>query len=95
MKNEINYTRKCIATNQIVPINQLVRFDFVRSTNTVTLDLQKDKKGRGAYFIPATKNWELICKSRALNRTFKANISKETYEELFKQLQEVLHEQEK
>ncbi|WP_245597282.1 YlxR family protein [Mycoplasma buteonis] len=87
-----NYARKCIVTNTIVPIEKLVRFDYVKSENLITLDLSKNKKGRGAYFIPTLANWEKIKKSKALNRVFRFNVDKEVYEQIEQQLKEVLYE---
>ncbi|WP_406613815.1 YlxR family protein [Mycoplasma corogypsi] len=96
MTNYINdkHTRKCIITGQIVNIGQLIRFDYDKKNNQITLDLAKNKKGRGAYFIPTKKNWEEALKSKALNRAFRTSVSKETYEAIEAQIMEVLYEQE-
>ncbi|WP_233262747.1 YlxR family protein [Mycoplasma sp. NEAQ87857] len=89
------YTRKCIVTNQIVDISLLVRFNYNKKTQEVTLDLNKNLPNRGAYFIPNATNWAKLKKTKALNRVFRTNFTKETYETIEQQLMEVLNEQEK
>ncbi|MFV8483692.1 YlxR family protein [Mycoplasma sp. Z473B] len=95
MTENKKYTRKCIATNNITPINKLVRFSFDKRTNLVELDLDHTKLKRGAYFIPTQENWNYIKKTRALNRVFRTNVSPETYTEIEEQLKEVLYGKEK
>ncbi|MFV8499550.1 YlxR family protein [Mycoplasma sp. VS424B] len=95
MTENKNYTRKCIATNAITPIDKLVRFSFDKETNLVELDLDHNKLKRGAYFIPTQENWNYIKKTRALNRVFRTNISPEVYIEIEEQLKEVLYGKEK
>ncbi|WP_254616012.1 YlxR family protein [Mycoplasma sp. OR1901] len=91
MKNKINrnFTRKCIATNQIIDVENLIRFNYVKTENKVTLDLKRESNGRGAYFIPSEENWNKIKKTKALNRVFKSNISNDNYLEIEQQLKEV------
>ncbi|QNM93503.1 YlxR family protein [Mycoplasma sp. Pen4] len=88
------HTRKCIVTQQILPVDELIRFDYNKKTNTVSLDLNKNLKGRGAYFAPSIQNWEKLVKTRCLNRAFRTNVPAETYQNLALQLKEVLYEQE-
>ncbi|MFV8459075.1 YlxR family protein [Mycoplasma sp. CR] len=94
IENKI-YTRKCIATNQIIEVDKLVRFSFDKETNLVELDLDHNKLKRGAYFIPTQENWNYIKKNRALNRVFRTNIKPEVYTEIEEQLKEVLYDKEK
>ncbi|MBN4084282.1 YlxR family protein [Mycoplasma sp. CSL10166] len=84
-----NFTRKCIITNQIVDIKNLIRFNYLKNNNHATLDLKRELNGRGAYFIPSEENWNKIKKTKALNRVFKSNISKENYFEIEQELKEV------
>ncbi|WP_027121411.1 YlxR family protein [Mycoplasma leonicaptivi] len=90
MKTETNqnYTRKCIVTNNIINIDNLIRFDYNKKDNLITLDLNKSKKGRGAYFIPTQENWLKLKKTKALNRTFRTNVDMEVYNTIEQQLQE-------
>ncbi|VEU76347.1 YlxR family protein [Mycoplasmopsis columboralis] len=90
-----NYTRKCIITNQILDINKLTRFSLLKETQKVRLDLNKNLKGRGAYFEFTWENWEKVKKTKSLNRAFRFNVSPDDYLEIEKQLLEVINEQEK
>ena len=81
------FTRKCIVTNEIRDVNELIRFNLSKVQKKVTLDLKRTKKGRGAYFYPTYNNWEKIVKGKALTRTFRINVPKETYEKIYKELE--------
>ncbi|AKA50003.1 hypothetical protein VO56_01930 [Mycoplasmopsis gallinacea] len=94
-KNKIPYTRKCIITNEIVNHELLIRFDYNKSKNEVNLDLDRTLKGRGCYMLLNVENWTKAKKTKALNRAFRTNVSKETYDKIDKIIQEVLNEQEK
>lgn len=85
-----NYTRKCVVTNQILDISNLIRFDFNKKNNKITLDWLKNKKGRGCYLKNDPTLWDKFKKTKALNRAFRINISNETYLEIEKELMEVL-----
>nr|WP_318023691.1 YlxR family protein [Mycoplasmopsis iners] len=82
-------TRKCIITGAIVPVEQLVRFDYDKQNQRIILDVNKELKGRGAYFIPTRENWNLIMRNKGLNRAFRTNVSKETYLEINNKLEEL------
>lgn len=86
--NNKNHSRKCIVTNQIKPITELIRFDYNKNTGLISLDLNKSLKGRGAYFIPTVENWERIKIRKGLNKVFKFNVTKQTYEQIEKELKE-------
>ncbi|TDV23299.1 hypothetical protein BCF59_0645 [Mycoplasmopsis mustelae] len=88
-----NYTRKCIATNQILDAKKLTRIDFDKKKNQLTLDINKTLKGRGAYFLCNLDNWNKITKTKALNRTFRTNITKEMYDNLQTAIMEVIYGQ--
>ncbi|MEA4134475.1 DUF448 domain-containing protein [Mycoplasma sp. 2045] len=83
--------RKCIATNQVLPVDELTRFSYDKENNLLVLDLHKNKKHRGAYFVASLENWQKIRKTKALNRTYKTNISDEQYDSLENELKEVLY----
>lgn len=52
MKNEKNnITRKCIVTSLILPVEKLTRFSFNKTTKELKLDIDKNLKNRGAYFL--------------------------------------------
>ncbi|UUD36301.1 DUF448 domain-containing protein [Mycoplasmopsis citelli] len=92
-KRKNNYTRKCIITNEILPVEKLVRFSLQKDSKEIFLDLENVLKGRGAYFQFSLANWEKIKKTKALNRVFRFNVSNENYLKIEKELLEVLHEQ--
>ncbi|WP_235670410.1 YlxR family protein [Mycoplasmopsis pullorum] len=83
-----NYTRKCVATNQILDIQDLIRFDFDKKKNLIKLDLEKTGKGRGCYIKNDPNVWEKFYKSKGLNRSFRFNVSTEVYDSIYKQLME-------
>ncbi|WP_036463963.1 YlxR family protein [Mycoplasmopsis sturni] len=91
IKNK-NFTRKCIATNQIVDVSQLVRFDLNKNKE-IRLDLKRELNGRGAYMIYSPENWAKIKKTKALNRVFRFGVSPEKYLEIEQELLEVYNEQ--
>lgn len=88
MSENNTFKRKCIITNCIVDANKLVRFDFDKKNNIITLDIKRQKKGRGAYFLPTIANWEALKKSKGLNRAFRTNVSKNTYDAIEQELKE-------
>ncbi|TQC53996.1 YlxR family protein [Mycoplasmopsis mucosicanis] len=81
-------TRKCIVSGKILPVDELIRFDYKKDTNTISLDLDKTKKGRGCYLYLSEENWACVLKTKALNRAFRTNVTKETYAQIEKELKE-------
>lgn len=81
------FSRKCIVTNKIVPVNQLIRFVLLK--NGVIM-FEKDEKilGRGAYCLKNIETIELLFKKKSLNKAFKKNIPQETYNALRKEVEE-------
>ncbi len=92
IKNKF-YTRKCIVTNSIVNVENLIRFSFDKENKIIKLDLNKTKKGRGAYLLYSPENWMKLKKTKSFNRVFKFNFSSETYLKLEQELLEVVYEQ--
>ncbi|QZE12692.1 YlxR family protein [Mycoplasma sp. Ms02] len=90
MSEKTNYTRKCVATNQIVDIDKLIRFDYKKSTGIISLDLDKNKDGRGCYIQKDWSIWEKFRKTKGLNRSFKTNVEQCVYEEIEQKLKGVL-----
>lgn len=83
--NKKNIFRKCIATNKIININEMIR--IVRDKNN-SFFLEKDKyiQGRGAYIYNDFKIINQTLERKLLNKTFKTNISNHTYDELKKEV---------
>ncbi len=72
--------RTCIVCKKKFEQPDLIRIVF----NNGQISVQNGKKidGRGAYVCKNTACHENLLKQRALNRTFKCNISLEEYEKL-------------
>ncbi|WP_318033592.1 YlxR family protein [Mycoplasmopsis edwardii] len=90
MTENNSFTRKCIVTNQIIEVSNLIRFDYKKQTNEIKIDWNNNLNGRGAYFIPTVDNWQKLKKTKSLNRVFKTNFTFEKYEEIEKELKELL-----
>ncbi|MGL6125176.1 MAG: YlxR family protein [Metamycoplasmataceae bacterium] len=73
--------RKCIVTNKIINIDNMIR--IVRDkNNNFFLDTNKDIQGRGAYITNEFKLIAQALEKKSLNRTFKSNISNDVYNNL-------------
>lgn len=86
--NKTKTQRKCFITGEIKSVDELLRFDFDKKNNIISLDIKNIKKGRGAYFVPTIKNWEQIVKTKGLNRVFRTQVSRETYNQITQELEE-------
>lgn len=77
--------RKCVATNQMFPKEELLRV-FKANDGSVNFDPSGKALGRGAYI---SKNKEAILKAKQkkiLNKVFDTNVDDSLYEILLKQL---------
>lgn len=81
------YNRKCIVTGQILPVNELIKFVLLKD-GTIILDKDKKIKGRGAYCKNDFQTVSILFEKRLLNRSFKKNISINTYEQLRKEIED-------
>ncbi len=80
-KNNKQIFRKCIITNKIINVDEMIRV-VKDKDNNIFLDKEKHIPGRGAYI---TKEFKLIMHAlerKLLNRTFKTNISIDVYNRL-------------
>ena len=87
MKIENNVTRKCVYTNQILPITSLLRFNKDKN-NQIKVDWNNQLKGRGAYLI---RNKEIILQAlnkKIINKAFRMNVDKTIYNEIIKEVEE-------
>lgn len=80
MKNN----RKCIATNVVMPKEDLIR--IVKTKNNQFF-VDSEEKGRGAYISRSSANISELQKKRLLNKSFKGNVPNEVYEKLIKILE--------
>lgn len=73
--------RRCLATNESFPKNELLR--IVRTPEgEVKVDVTGKLNGKGAYLSKSTKALELAKKSKALNRALEVEIPNSVYEEI-------------
>ncbi len=78
--------RKCTGCNEMKDKKELVR--VVRNNEgEFSMDFTGKKPGRGAYICKNVKCLEKATKSRGLERSFKASVSKEIYEQLVKEFE--------
>ncbi|WP_027334111.1 YlxR family protein [Mycoplasma elephantis] len=86
MKTEIR-TRKCVFTNQILSIDQLLRFNKNKN-NEISIDWNNSLKGRGAYII---KNKKIILEAlnrKILHKSYRMNVSQDVYTKVIKEVEE-------
>lgn len=79
-------TRKCVYTNQILPIDQLIRI-AKNKDNSIKIDWNNQLKGRGAYII---KNKAIILEAlnrKVLHRAFKMNVSQNIYQTIITEVE--------
>lgn len=88
------YSRKCIVTNQILSVDKLIRFV---KTKDGLIKIEKKTKllGRGAYCLNNIESINELFKKKLLNRSFKTNISNDVYQELKKEVEDYVKNQEK
>lgn len=75
--------RMCIACKESKPKRDLIR--IVRTEESFMLDKTGKLNGRGAYICNSNECLEKLCKQKALNKTYKQNISQEVYDKLKEQ----------
>ena len=80
--------RKCTGCQEMKDKRELIR--IVRNdAGEFSLDRTGKKPGRGAYICPNVQCLEKAQKSKGLERSFKAAVPKELYEQLLAQLEEM------
>lgn len=79
--------RKCTGCQEMKNKKELIR--VVRNDEgEYSLDTTGKKPGRGAYVCRNIECLEKACKNKGLERSFKAAVPKDLYDELKKQLEE-------
>lgn len=79
--------RKCLATGQSFPKNELLRI-VKTPEGEICVDLTGKKNGRGAYISKSVATLEIIKKKNILSRALEAEIPSSVYEEI----ERVIHE---
>ena len=77
MKNKVQ--RKCIVTNRILDVEQLIRIVKTKSGEYI---VNSDAKGRGAYISNDPGILEELKRKRFLNRSFKTQVPEQVYIEI-------------
>lgn len=79
--------RKCVATNEKLPKNELLRI-VKNNEGKVFVDLSGKANGRGAYLKKSEEALETAIKKGSLNRALECTISEEVYIEIRKVISE-------
>ena len=75
--------RKCVATNERLPKQELVRI-VKNNEGKVFIDLTGKANGRGAYLKKSNEAIDIAEKKNSLGRALECTIEKDIYEELRK-----------
>ena len=90
LKNKKIPMRRCVGCMESKPKNSLIRVACYEGE--ITVDPTGKAKGRGVYMCPDRACMEKARKKRSLQRNFEIEISAETMERIFQELEQ--HEQE-
>ena len=80
--------RKCTGCNEVKNKKDMIRVIRDKEGN-ISMDATGRKNGRGAYIFPDVKCLEKAMKSKGLERTLKAKVPEEVYEQLKAELGEI------
>ena len=80
--------RQCIGCGEMKSKKEMIRI-LKTEAEGVVLDATGRKNGRGAYVCPNRECFQKAVKSRGLERAFKMPISKEIYESLEKEMEQI------
>lgn len=72
--------RTCIVCKECKPKKELIR--IVHTEQCFALDKTGKLNGRGAYICDNQKCFDSLLKTKALNKTFKTNVSLQEYENI-------------
>ncbi|MDJ1646407.1 YlxR family protein [Mycoplasma phocimorsus] len=86
MKIENSITRKCVYTNQILPIDSLLRINKDKN-NIIKVDWNLQLKGRGAYLIKDKNIILQALSKKIINKAFRMNVDKTIYNEIIKEVE--------
>ena len=79
--------RKCVATNERLPKQELVRV-VKNNEGKVFIDLTGKANGRGAYLKRSNEAIDMAIKKKSLSRALECTIEESIYEELRKLINE-------
>ncbi|MBS4536008.1 YlxR family protein [Clostridium sp. D2Q-14] len=87
MKTKKIPLRKCIVCNERKEKKNLIRI-VKNKENRIFIDRSGKANGRGAYICNTDECINKLFKTKALNKTFKANVSDDIYDTLKEELYE-------
>lgn len=88
MKNKKIPMRQCVGCGEMKPKKELIRVLRTEDGNIVS-DTTGRKNGRGAYLCKNGECLRKAQKNRGLERSLKTPVSKEAYETLAKEMEEI------
>ena len=80
--------RQCIGCGEMKSKKEMIRV-LKTAQEDILIDATGRKNGRGAYLCPSKECLKKAIKSKGLERSFKMAISKEIYETLEKEMEEI------
>ena len=80
--------RQCIGCGEMKSKKEMIRV-IKTAEGEILLDATGRKNGRGAYLCPSMECFKKAVKGRGLERSFKMAISREVYETLEKEMEEI------
>ena len=83
-----NWYRICVGCGTAKHKNDLLRI-VKRQDNSLEIDFQKNKPGRGAYICKNEECARLASKRRSLDRSFRIPIQRRFYEQLIEQVKQI------
>ena len=80
--------RQCIGCGEMKSKKEMIRV-IKTAEGEILLDATGRKNGRGAYLCPSMECFKKAVKGRGLERSFKMTITREVYETLEKEMEEI------
>ena len=80
--------RQCIGCGEMKSKKEMIRV-IKTAEDQILLDATGRKNGRGAYLCPSMECFKKAVKGRGLERSFKMAITREVYETLEKEMEEI------
>ena len=80
--------RQCIGCGEMKSKKEMIRV-IKTAEGEILLDATGRKNGRGAYLCPSMECFKKAVKGRGLERSFKMAITREVYETLEKEMEEI------
>ncbi len=83
-----NWYRICVGCGNAKHKSELIRI-VKRQDNSLEIDFQKNKSGRGAYICNNPECARLALQRRGLDRSFRIPVERQFYEQLIQQVKQI------